>query len=276
MRMAKKRFVSVSFLLASLALVGAGCGQSASVAVNAPAAPPTENRQTPPPAPKVADTCGNPYYPLKAGLVISYGVTSSVGASTNADYTLRVLESTGTTATIRSELSNGISADLQVDCAGGTVTMKGAFDLGTAMQGTKVKTTVVSSSGTYLPAKVAVGTAWENAQTMKVEMSGGPTAGMGPITTTTTAKSKAVGQESVTVPAGTYDALKVETTRTTSVELSGMPDGVKLPPGMKIPTPAPTVTTSTEWWVKGIGLVKSVSTSGKVITTVEAKTVTGA
>lgn len=272
--MGKKRLLSASLLLASLTLIGAGCGQSANVNPSVGAS--AENQR---PAPHTvvvtpSDTCGNPYYPFKAGLAITYGITSSAKASADSDYTLRVLEASGASATIRSEMSNGVTADVQVDCAAGTVAMKGAFDLGAAMEGTKVKTTVISSSGTFMPANVAVGTVWSNAQTMKVETTGGP-AGMGPITTTTEADSKAIAQENVTVPAGSYDALKVEVTRTTTMEGLAMPSGVKLPPGMKIPTPPPTVTVSTEWWVKGIGMVKSVTKYKDSATTVEAKSVTG-
>ena len=268
--MSKRRFASASLLLASLALIGAGCGQSVSVSVNTPPA------QHPAPAPApVADACGNPYYPLKAGVAITYAITSSANASANSEYTLRVVSVSGTTAMIRTEMSSGVSADLEADCANGSVTMKGSFDLGAAAQGIKVKTTVVSSSGTFMPSNVAVGSTWDNSQTVKLESTGGATAGMGPITSTTESRSKAVAQESVTVPAGTYDALKVEVTRTTTTEFSGMPTGIKLPAGMKIPTPPPTVTTSTEWWVKGIGMVKTVTVSHGTTTTVVAKSVTG-
>lgn len=274
--MDKKRLVPLSLLLASLTLVGAGCGSSASVSVNAPAGTQAAPAPAPAPAPGgiAASTCGNPYYPFKSGLAITYGITSSVKGAPPADYTLKIVDVKGTTATIRTEMANGFSADLEADCADGTVALKGSIDLGSMMQGAKVKTTVVSSSGTFMPNNVAIGSVWDSAQTVKVEMTGAPQ-GMGPVTTTTKSESKAVANEKVTVPAGTYDALKVEVTRTTSTEGMTMPEGVKLPPGMKMPTIPPVVTTSTEWWVKGVGMVKTVTESKGYSSTVEAKSITG-
>ena len=120
-----------------------------------------------------------------------------------------------------------------------------------------------------MPANAAAGTTWSNSQTIRMDSTGGPTAALGAITSTTTEQSRAVGEESVTVPAGTYDALKVEVTRTTAAKFSGTPAGVKLP---EMP---PSTATSTEWWVKGIGMVKMVTKSEGTTSTVEAKSVTG-
>lgn len=279
--MRQKRSASALVLLASLMLVGAGCNQKANVNASVGAAmEPREQR--PATAPPVAqpsapanDICGNPYYPFKAGLAVTYGVSTSPSSKPLPDYTLRVVSVTGSTATLRVDMENSVGADLTADCANGTVALKGVFDLGTVARGMKVKSTVVSQTGTYLPADVAVGSTWSNAQTIKVEMTEGPGAGMGPITTSTSTENKAVGTESVTVPAGTYEAMKVEVKRTTTSDIPAMPAGMKLPPSVKPPTPPPTVTTSTEWWVKGIGLVKNVSVSQGTTTTVVAKSVSG-
>ncbi len=277
--MTGKRSASLLILAASLLLVGAGCGQPAPAPSAAqPAAPKNENK-APAAAPErkamSGDACGNPYYPLHAGFTVTYGVTSAPSAKPLPDYTLSVLSVSGTTATLRTAVDGGITADLTADCADGTVALKGTFDLGSAMQGTKVKTEVLSSSGTFLPKNVAVGTDWKSEQKIRMEMSGGAAAGMGPVTATVATESKAVAKESVTVPAGTFDAVKVEVKRTSTVELSGMPSGMKLPPGMKIPTPPPSTTTTTEWWAKGAGVVKSVTVSQNTTTTVVAKSISG-
>ncbi|MBI4457974.1 hypothetical protein HY633_03365 [Candidatus Uhrbacteria bacterium] len=260
--MRTKRFVSALPLLTSLVFIGAGCGQKAAVSTGAETATPAASGK-----PVSSDKCGNPYYPFKPGLAITYGTTPSV----NADYTIRVISASGSTAAIRAEMAGGVAVEMQADCANGTVSMKGTLDLGAAAQGMKIKTTVVESSGTFMPASVAVGSAWSNSQTVKVEAAGGPgaIAGVGPITTVTTEKSKVLGEESVTVPAGTYRALKVEVTRTTTSKFSGLPAGLKLP---EMP---PSTATVTEWWVKGVGMVKSVTTGQGETSTVEAKSVTG-
>ncbi|MEK9152067.1 MAG: pyridoxamine 5'-phosphate oxidase family protein, partial [Patescibacteria group bacterium] len=69
--------------------------------------------------------------------------------------------------------------------------------------------------------------------------------------------------------------IKVELTRTSTSEFSGPPPGAKLPPGMKLPAMPPSTWKSTEWWVKGIGMVKTVTTGQDGTTTVVAKSVTG-
>lgn len=258
--MYKNRFVSLSLMLASLVLVGAGCGQKASVSTDTTAAPTT------PPKAATSDVCGNPYYPFKPGLAVAYGVTPPASTVGSSDYVLRVVSVSGTTATIRAEMAGGAAADMTADCASGSVALKGSSGLGAAMEGLQFKTTVLSSSGTYMPSDVAAGVTWSNEEKIKMEVTGGPgaIAGMGPITLTTKEDSKAIGEESVTVPAGTYTAMKVELKRTTTSEISG--SSVKIPPS---------TATSTEWWVKGIGMVKTVTKDGGATSTVEAKSVVG-
>ncbi len=253
--MRTKRTVSFALLLASLTLIGAGCGQSATVSTNGA---PTEKPST-----TTSDACGNPYYPFKPGLTIAYRVTPSTGAAGDADYTIRIVSVSGTTAATRVELAGGGTADMSADCANGSVALNGSSNLGAAMQGVEFKTTVLSSTGTYMPANVSAGSTWNNAETVKMEFTGGPSAGMGPITLTTTEESRAIGEESVTVPAGTYKAIKVELTRTTTSKLSG----IAIPPS---------TSKSTEWWVKGIGMVKTVTVSEGQTSTVEAKSISGA
>ena len=270
-----KKLASVSLLLASLVLVGAGCGQKPSVSVKAPGAAnpaPALN-----PGAATSDACGNPYYPFKPGLTIAYGVTPFAKVAGDTDYVIRTVSVTGTAAVFRAEMAGGVKTDVEANCAGGSVEMKGTFGLGATAQGMKVKVTVVSSNGTFMPADVSAGTTWSNSQTVKMDSTGGSAAvtDLGPITITTAERSRAIAEESVTVPAGTYKAIKVELTRTSTSEFSGPPPGAKLPPGMKLPAMPPSTWKSTEWWVKGIGMVKTVTTGQDGTTTVVAKSVTG-
>ncbi|MFA6053714.1 MAG: hypothetical protein WC762_14120 [Methylobacter sp.] len=238
-----KSLILTSLMFASLALVGVGCGQQTSNTTGD----------------KTSDTCGNPYYPFKPGMAITYHETSSAGSS---DYTIRTVSVAGTTATIRAELADGSTADMTADCASGSVELKGSSSLGAAMQGTTFKTTIVSSTGMYMPANVKAGSAWSNSETIRMDLSGDAAASLGSITLTTTEQSRAISEESVTVPAGTFTAMKVEIKRTsTTVAKMG-----KIPPSTQ---------TSTEWWVKGIGMVKTVTVSQDGTSTIEAKSITG-
>ena len=260
--MREKHSSAALFLLASLLLVGAGCGQATTTNTSAP--------QSGRPNATFGTACANPYYPFKAGLAITYGATAMPNNVTIPDYTLRIASVTGTTAAIRVDMSGGIGSDMTADCVNGSIVVKGTFDLGTAMQETtKIKTTTVSQSGTYFPADAAIGSTWSNEQTVRVEMTDSPIANMGPLTSSTTATSKAIANEKVSVPAGTFDALKVEVTRVTTASFAGIPGKAKPP---SIP---PQTSTSTEWWAKGIGLVKSVTADQGTTMTVEAKSVIG-
>ncbi|HBD04923.1 TPA: hypothetical protein DCZ32_00505 [Candidatus Uhrbacteria bacterium] len=252
-----KHFYTVLLLLASLTLAGAGCGQKASESTDTA---PTSSQGS-----KTSDACGNPYYPFKPGLTIAYSVTPPAGVAGDSDFTTRIISVSGTKAKVSVELAGGLTADMEADCASGSVALNGSSGLDSAMEGVKFKTTVISSSGTFMPANVKTGSTWSNSETIKMEITEGPTANFGPITITTTENSKAVSEESVTVPAGTYKAVKVELTRTSKSEFSGA-YAINMPE---------TTSTSTEWWVKGIGMVKTITVTDGETSTTEAKSVTG-
>lgn len=256
--MRKNNFATVSAMLMALVLLGASCGQKPPAATNDQATP----------SAKYSDTCGNPYYPFKQGLTIAYTVSPSTGAVGDSDYTLSIIKVAGTTATTRAVTATGASVDLEADCSSGSVALKGSSGLGAAMENVKFKTTVLSSSGTYMPANVSAGTTWENSETIRMEVTDGSSAALGPIELTTTEKSKAIGEESIKVQAGTYKAMKIEVTRTTTSKFSSTA-------GIKLPDMPPTISTSTEWWVKGIGMIKSETITDGEKSTTEAKSVTG-
>lgn len=70
-----------------------------------------------------------------------------------------------------------------------------------------------------------------------------------PVVSTFQIRLRHLGMERVTVPAGTFDAAKLEIRTTLTVALGGMPG-------------TPEVTTYTEWRAEGIGPVKSTSSDG--------------
>jgi hypothetical protein len=72
--------------------------------------------------------------------------------------------------------------------------------------------------------------------------------GMGTMDMTIRAANTVVGEGAVTVPAGSYQALKVETVSTVGIVMGGR-------------APIETVTTSTAYWVKGVGMVKTTAKS---------------
>lgn len=249
--MSAKHLVSVSFLLASLALLGAGCGQSAPASPNA--AP------TAKPSTTTSESCDNPYFGFKPGLTIAYSVTPFTKTAGDADYTTSIIGMSGNSVSVRTEMAGGVASSMKLDCRNHSVV---------STDGQDFKMNVVSSSGTFMPPNVKTGSTWGNSQTVKLESSSdaAAAAGMGAFTITTTEQARAVAEESVTVKAGTYKAVKVELTRTSTDQFESA--AVKKTP--------PTTSTSVEWWVKGIGMIKSVTTGQGTTSTIEAKSITGA
>jgi hypothetical protein len=262
--MRTKNITSVFVMLTAIVLLGASCGQKPSGTTA-----PTDTDQGSIKSTTKSDACGNPYYPFKEGLTIAYGITPTTGAAGDSDYTYRITKVTGTTASISVALASGATVEMSADCASGSVAMNGSSNLGAALEGQKFKTTVLKSSGTFMPPNVSAGTTWSNSEEVEMELTDGSIAGMDKINLTTAEQSKAVSEESITVPAGTYKAMKVELTRTTTSKFIGAPAGFKLP---EMP---PSVSKSTEWWVKGVGMVKSVTTVDGKTSTTEAKSVSG-
>lgn len=267
--MRAKHLISVFILFVALALVGAGCGRKASESTNA--SPAADQRSAPAekPSTTTSDSCGNPYYPFKVGLTIAYSVTPFTEVAGDADYTISTVSVFGTKATMRTEMAGGVSADMEVDCASGSVESNGMSGLGADNAG--FKTTVVSSSGTFMPMDAAAGSTWSNSKTTRMDPTSeaAAAANMGLLTMITMEEGRAVGEESITVPAGAYNALRVESTHTTITKFPNMPAGMAAGEGTL------STYTSTEWLVKGIGMVKTVTKSESGISTAEAKSITG-
>ncbi|MFT2718810.1 hypothetical protein ACMT4L_02290 [Deinococcus sp. A31D244] len=100
-------------------------------------------------------------------------------------------------------------------------------------------------SGFYPPTSAwKVGYAWTSDG--KLQASGG-------MNMQSRSRSRIAAQEKVTTPAGTFTALRVETTTTTTMT---PPAGADLPPGMDLNKLMGGETTSTAWYVRGVGLVK--------------------
>lgn len=85
----------------------------------------------------------------------------------------------------------------------------------------------------------------------------GKISGMAGMTINTTTRSKITASERVTTPAGTFNTLRVESSTASTVQL---------PPGMQadgMSKAMNSTTTSTAWYAKGVGTVKSTSPESK-------------
>lgn len=241
-------------LVTCLALLGAGCGRAST-----PGTPSTDGSRSS--SGSGLSGCRHEYYPIANGYSMSY---SSRAGTYESSYTIRVTSVDGNKATLVydfesvAERSPGASLNQEIICEGGRLISKGNVDFGSALTGQSIEFETVSASGDLLPPNLGVGSEWtQHFETRGTLNMPGIPESMREITSETTMTRKAVGEESVTVPAGTYTALKVIATHAIISSVGGR-------------EPTETTFDLTEYWVKNVGLVKTVGND----MTMEATSVT--
>ena len=200
------------------------------------------------PAVSESELCANEYYPVSEGATWSYDVTSSI-----EDYSF-----TNTVSSIRLD---GFTLSIDFDnlaitqewaCTpeGLLALQMGGGNAGLLTTGdTHLELETQNASGITYPKNIQPGDSWTYALSYNGSMSinGEPAEANGD----TQSNYTAIGIESVTVPAGTFDAMKIETTNTINI--------ISTFQGTTVPI---TFTgTTTTWLAPGVGWVKSVSSS---------------
>jgi hypothetical protein len=204
--------------------------------------------------------CEHPYYPLREGYQIRYEIQSRDlrGASQINHYSQRVQEVRAnsvklvtTFEDLGADQADQIQATQTFACNDGMLQADAYVDLGSRLTGaaSQFQVTTRRVTGEMLPRDLRVGSAWDGS----FEISMGPadpTANDNPLTESIDLNIRmhreVVAEELVTVPAGTYRALKV--IATTDFASAGITPGAPL--------------TTTEWWAENAGLVKSVYVAG--------------
>lgn len=205
--------------------------------------------------------CADFYAP--AGTSISYLTRSGAGET---PYTIKVVEHDSSHVkmqhdiTVRGRVSQ-INNEFECD-ANGRVRGRGYFDLASSMLGIDFNYEVLEMTGDIFPADLAVGTEWNSHTKVKMNTSDSTTIGrlMNGAVVTTDITNKVVAEESVTVPAGTFMAFKIQQTVKLQQTLGGRPVN--------------TETVSTSWFVKNVGAVKMQSGTGASAFSMEAQSVT--
>ena len=215
-----------------------------------------------------ADACDNPYFPLRTGDEIEY---KNSGAGGENSYTMKVLETTPGSAKIEYIFGSksGVKVTQNLFCKDGRITTDTYMNMTSGTGGVEMRSDTEGVEGDLMPKDVKVGSTWTTKYTMASKIEGVEMpSGFGGFKMTVKSTNKVLKEEKVSVPAGTYLALKIEVV--SSVDMS-MP-GIKFPaqqgrgsanmPESGINLPASTTSmTFYEWWAKGIGLIK-VSSSG--------------
>jgi hypothetical protein len=231
----------VIFVITAILIIG--CGPQTSIPANSSPTPSggwvvSENENPTPegasqPAPVSGEECGNPYYPLKSGAQWTYNgpqgpFTQTISSGGGGIFTINV-ESGADTFLIQALCMEGGDINL-LQVPGDSLSYSG--DSGSSTM------TTTSNEGVTLPGDIQVGDDWS--QTIGGEVS----AGGQKMDFTLYSTYTAVGYENVSVPAGTFNALKIEQ----SSDMGG---------------PEPMI--QTLWYVQDVGMVKSEIDIGELV-----------
>jgi hypothetical protein len=198
------------------------------------------------------NACDYPYNPLRIGATWEYSDPYSTYSQTVTAATGGPSQTTVTEAS--TSAYSGGSANQTYDTTCGPDGIEGfQMQFGGAGQGTTGKMTMTAHSGHSLvpPSEMAPGTTWSDAVTwVDVVTQADKVVTM---TMDVTDTYTAVGVESVTTPAGTFSAIRVDTV---STSLTTNPS---LPAGSQVMTYTSAMTT---WYARGVGMVKWASAGG--------------
>lgn len=250
-----KKLQRLAAIISLVALTGAGCFDRPAADTSSPEGSPSVGR-----AP--TGRCLNAYYPLNPGSSIAY--RSVLGGGQEVPFKISVIEHDADNVKLEYDMTvQGRDAKIiqELECDDGVVRGKGYFDFANAFLGIEVNYEVLEMSGEILPADMRVGKEWTNVSRVKITTSDTSPIGsmMNGRISKTTIVNKVTAEERVTVPAGTFTALKVEQTITVESEVAGRPFS--------------TTTESTSWYVKDVGLIKTQSGSGANSFLLEAETI---
>lgn len=253
----KKLLISASFMLLLLAACQPVAPEDTSYFENAqPVAP--EQAQPIPPTPyigpgptwtprptTVEGLCDNPYFPVVEGATWNYDMTTNFGTATSTN----TITDVGTDGFLMVTDNPNVSYVITWECsAEGLYWLQSTGGMFAAVFQTDAGTGTVqtiSFTGVSIPAEVQPGDSWISDE--EITASG---FGVGETFTIYT-DYHAVGMETVTVQAGTFDALRVDFTMTNTSE--------KLPVSIE----------GTSWFAAGVGQVKTTGLIGDISSDLE-------
>lgn len=196
-----------------------------------------------------AGLCDHPYFPIAPGATWTYqGSSGPEGAYSFTDTVTDVRENAFTLTAAFS----GLTRTQEWTCtAEGLTAMQytGAGAAGSVVtEGSSAEFVTTSFSGVSLPKDLAAGDAW----TLTFEVTGQqtlPGGGRADSQGTVTYTFEAAANEDVSVPAGDFEALRIDVT--TDLDFTLSMEGAELPMQM--------TTTGSSWYVRDVGWVKSTS-----------------
>ena len=192
------------------------------------------------PATSAGGSCDQPYFPVHSGATWTYTTALSTNKTSKHTVTIENVTASGFTQhQVFGATSNALDVRTNWTCAANGLTSSQTDDNTVSTRSTQVNAKVIRQSGVVIPANLGVGSTWIFSQLSSMKM-GGQT-----LEIPSEASFKAVGEERVTVAAGTFTALKIM--GITKITMTGM--GAR-------------TTTTTAWYARGVGMVKTVTDAG--------------
>jgi hypothetical protein len=195
--------------------------------------------------PAAAAACPNPYFPLEDGLKLTYRAGSS-------ELTISTREVTATPEGLKGLLAvdlKGKSGQTEAFCTSeGVRTGLGGLE-GTLLSASGMQVEVVSAEGMAVPpaASLVPGASWKNSLSVKMQPPANSKMPAGMVFASTFDKeATVVGEEDVTIQAGTFKALKVKNITTARASRAGSQ-------GRSVE--------SLIWFAPGVGIIK-IATGG--------------
>ncbi len=205
---------------------------------------------------QTASACDNPYLPIIVGATWNYKLTGPFPDTYT--HTVLSLESDGFSE--QDVFSKGITRQGNWHCDNGNLTAlnpPGGSAGTVSSKSIQVDLQTKDFSGTTLPASLKAGDAWS--QTLDLEGTETINGTASPASNKLKMDCKASGVESVTVTAGTFNAMRLDCTTEThiTVQMANNPVDTTL------------TITNTNWYAENVGLVKSLTTGLGFESTVE-------
>ena len=205
--------------------------------------------------------CTNPFFPTSSGSAWTYSSQGGALGAYTFTRTVADVSDSGFTLNDQTSLANGTSTSVKWNCQNGNLAAldAGSGSLNVSSSKYKITSTSITADGYNVPNTFAAGTTWsEKVTVMGTVQSGTHTLDSQIVSSLNCAVA---GSESIKVPAGTFDTVKASCTDTVGVS--------ELMQTTPIPAGAPITVDVTNWYAKGVGLVKSVrvnNTAGETTT----------
>ena len=192
------------------------------------------------------DACANPYMPVVAGATWNYKLTGPVPDT----FTKSIVSIDASSFTDQDAFGSGVTRQGKWNCENGNLTAlnpSSGDSANVTTENVSIDFETTEMSGLTLPATINAGDEW--AQSLTLEGTETINGTVMPAKNQVSNTCKAIGIESVTVEAGTFEAMKVECVTVMNIEIVMNETPIKN---------AMTIN-GTNWYAENIGLVKTIS-----------------